>query len=305
MLCTRILCAVALPLTLAASTAIPAAPDARTVTDAVGRKVRVPARPERIISLAPNLTDILGDLGVGSRLVGVTDFCKPPAGSSPARVGGLMNPDLEKIVSLKPDLVVATTSGNYVEDRDRMERIGIPVYTCDTPSVESILSTISELGDVTGADEAAGRVVASLRARLEAVAKRVAGVSRPRVLFVLWGDPLLVPGKGTFMSDALERAGADSISKDLSARWAEVDLETVISRHPEILLTVPDNAAFAKEIASKPGWSEVAAVKSGRVHVLSTDILQPGPRIVDAIEEIAGILHPIGHPISGTSAAPR
>jgi len=203
-----------------------------------------------------------------------------------------MNPDLEKIVSLKPDLVVATTSGNYVEDRDRMERIGIPVYTCDTPSVESILSTISALGSVTGADETAGRVVASLRGRLEAVAKRVAGLARPRVLFVLWGDPLLVPGKGTYMSDALDRAGADSVSKDLTARWAEVDLETVISRHPEILLTVPDNAAFAKEIVSKPGWSEVAAVKSGRIHVLSTDILQPGPKVVDAIEEVAGIVQP-------------
>jgi len=265
----------------------------RTFTDAVGRTVVLKATPTRLVSLAPNLTEILDLLGLGGRIVGITDFCKMPTGAaSPARVGGLMNPDIEKIVALKPDLVVATTSGNYVEDADRLARLGVPVYTCDTPDVEAILKTIGAIGRIAGAGEASSKVETALRSRLEAVAKRVAPLPHPAVMFVLWGDPLLVPGRGAFINDAIERAGATSISKSLPARWAEFDLEQVITGRPEILLTVPDNAAFVRGIAGKPEWAVVPAVKSGRVHVLTDAILQPGPRIVDAIEEIAKLIHP-------------
>jgi iron complex transport system substrate-binding protein len=266
---------------------------ARTYTDAVGRTVVLKAMPTRIVSLAPNLTEIVGLLGLGPKVVGISDFCKPPAGSSsPVRVGGLMNPDLEAIVALKPDLVLATTSGNYVEDADRLARLGIPVYTCDTPDVEAILGTIGEIGKLAGAGEASSGLGTSLRSRLDAVAKRVAPLPHPAVMFVLWGDPLMVPGRGAFINDAIERAGATSISKALPARWAEFDLEQVILGRPEFLLTVPDNAAFARALAGKPEWAAVPAVKGGRVHVLTDAILQPGPRIVDAIEEIARLIHP-------------
>ena len=266
---------------------------ATTYTDAVGRKITLHGAPARIVSLAPNLTEILDAIGLGGRLVGITDFCRLPATSgSPARVGGIMNPDLEKIVSLRPDLVLAATSGNYIEDADRLKRLGIPVYSCDTPDIEGVFRTIAAVGEVAGAPKAASDLASKLRARVAAVAARVSKLARPRVLFILWGDPLLVPGKGAFITDALERAGAESVTAALAARYAEYDLEQALTARPDVILTVPDNAAFATSMTTKAEWAMVPAVKSRRVHVLDDAILQPGPRLVDAVEEIAALLHP-------------
>ena len=265
----------------------------RLYTDAVGRKVTLPAPPARIVSLAPSVTEMLFALGLGDRVVGVTDFCRVPGGSpAVARIGGLINPDLEKIVSVKPDLALATTSGNYLEDADRIARLGIPAYTFDTPSVEAVLRSIDDLGRIAGVETAAASLTASLRERLATVEKRVAGKPRPRVLFVIWGDPILAPGRGAFLNDALARAGAEPISSSAASRWVEYDLERVISARIDVILTVPDNRAFAESLASRPEWAPVPAVKSRRIHVVSDAIQQPGPRIVEAIEEIAAILHP-------------
>lgn len=268
-------------------------PQARTFKDGMGRSLTLDGTPSRVISMAPSVSEMLYALGLGDRIVGLSDFCQVPEGiAAPARIGGLINPDLERIVSLKADLVVATTSGNYVEDIDRIGALGIPVYTCDTPSVEDVLATIMTLGRIAGAEDAARSLEESLRARLAAVRRRVSGSARPRVLFIIWGDPILAPGRGAFISDALSLAGAASISADASARWTEFDLEQVLAARPEVILTVPDNRTFAESLPSRPEWATVPAVHEGRVHVVSDAIQQPGPRIVDGIEEIAAILHP-------------
>lgn len=271
----------------------PQASRARTFKDGIGRSLVLEQTPSRIVSMAPSVSEMLYALGLGDRIVGVTDFCEVPGGSTtPARIGGLINPDLERIVSLKADLVVATTSGNYVEEIDRIAALGIPVYTCDTPSVEDVLTTLVALGRIAGAEDAARSVEGSLRARLAEVRRRVSGSARPRVLFIIWGDPILAPGRDAFISDALSLAGAMSISADASARWTELDLEQVLAGRPDIILTVPDNRTFAESLPSRPEWALVPAVRKGRVHVVSDAIQHPGPRIVEGIEEIAAILHP-------------
>lgn len=263
------------------------------VTDGAGRHVELPAAPSRIVSMAPAVTEMLYALGLGSRIVGVSDFCRIPSGApAPERIGGLVNPDLEKIVSLEPDLAIATTSGNYLEDADRITSLGIPVYTVDTPTVDAVLSTLGDLGRLLGAPDRAASLVGDLRRRIEAVKARVAGRRRVRVLFVVWGDPLLVPGRGTFINDALAIAGADSISSKATARWAEYGIEQVVAEAPEVILTVPDNAAFARALPSDPRWRSVPAVAAGRIHVIGNEIQQPGPGIVDGIEEVAALLHP-------------
>src|SRR5262245_44607882 len=175
----------------------------RTFTDAVGRRVTLSSRPERIVSLAPSVTENLLSLGLAGRIVGVTDFCRVPPEAHAERIGGLVDPDVEKIVVLKPDLAVATTSGNYLDDAERISRLGIPVYTTDTPSVEAVIVGLARLGELTGSEAAASRMAAELRTRLAAVEKRVDGARRPRVLFVIWGDPILAPGHGAFINDAL------------------------------------------------------------------------------------------------------
>ncbi len=271
----------------------PQVPRARTFKDGIGRSLTLDGTPSRIISMAPSVSEMLYALGLGDRIVGVSDFCRVPGGiATPARIGGLIDPDLERIVSLKADLVVATTSGNYVEDIDRIGALGIPVYTCDTPSVEDVLTTIVALGRIAGAEDAARSLEGSLRARLEAVQRRVSGSARPRVLFIIWGDPILAPGRDAFVSDALSLAGAASISADASARWTEFDLEQVLAGRPDVILTVPDNRIFAESLGSRPEWAIVPAVREGRIHVVSDAIQQPGPRIVEGIEEIAALLHP-------------
>lgn len=268
----------------------------RTFTDAVGRHITLSARPERIVSLAPSVTENLLALGLGGRLVGVTDFCRIQTGVQASRIGGLVDPDVEKIVMLKPDLAVATTSGNYLDDAERISRLGIPVYTTDTPSVDAVTEGLVKLGDLTGSEAAAVRVADDLRRRLKTVETSVAGARRPRVLFVIWGDPILAPGRGAFINDALARAGVESISTNATSRWVEYDLERILAERPEAILTVPDNRAFADSIRSRAGWAGVPAVKDGRIHVVSDAIQQPGPRMMDAIEEIARLMHPAPAP---------
>ena len=286
-----VLAGLALAAAIAAAAEEPARP--LEVKDGVGRTLTLKAPPRRIISLAPSVTEMLYALGAAGRIVGITDFCPaPPGPAAPGRIGGIVNPDLERILSLKPDLAVATTSGNYAEDRDRLERLGVPVFTCDTPDVPSVFATLESLGRLLGIEESSGPLAASLRARLEAVERRVAGRPRPRVLFLIWGEPILAPGRDAFITDALRRAGADSISASSPSRWAEYDLETILVERPEVILTVPDNRSFAAAIGSEPEWAPVPAVKNGRVHVVGDAIQHPGPAIVDGIEEIARLLHP-------------
>jgi ABC-type Fe3+-hydroxamate transport system substrate-binding protein len=173
-----------------------------------------------------------------------------------------------------------------------MERLGLRVYTCDTPDIASILSTLISLGRLAGEESRALALAASYRERLESVARAVSGLKRPRTLFVLWGDPLMAPGGGTFLAEALERAGAESITASAAAKWAEVDIEAVMAARPEVILTASNNAEFVKNLIAREMWRNLPAVLGGRVHILQSPIQQPGPGIVDAIEEMARLLHP-------------
>lgn len=299
----RLGAAVALAVLLAGAGASPPAraageqarPDAavREEVDGAGRHVRVPARPARVVSLAPSLTEIFSAIGAWDLLAGISDYGRVPEGlDEPARVGGLIHPDMERIVSLKPDLVFATTSGNYQEDADQIERLGIPVYTLDTPTVESVLGGIETIGRIVGRQAPASALVRELRSRLEAVRKRVAGAPKPAVLFVIWDKPIIAPGRNAFVTEALSLSGARSVSEDLPGKWPEMDLEQIIARRPEVILTVPHQRAMAEALSARPEWAVIPAVRERRIHVVSDDIQQPGPRIVDGIEEVARLLHP-------------
>ncbi|MFQ5700894.1 MAG: ABC transporter substrate-binding protein [Acidobacteriota bacterium] len=263
----------------------------RMVVDGAGRRVIVPRRPARIVSMAPSVTEMLFALGGGDRVVGVTDFCDyPPEATARTHIGGMINPDLERIVSLAPDLVVASTSGNYRDAIEKIEALGIPAYTIDTPSVERILETLGTLGDLLDTSDTAGRLVARLRARLRSVRAAADGTARPRTLFVLESDPLIAAGPGTFLGEALEIAGAELATTASRSRWAQYDLEQVIRMKPEVILTTAANREWSRRILSADRWRGVPAVATGRVFVVSDAIQHPGPRLVDGIEEIARIL---------------
>jgi iron complex transport system substrate-binding protein len=271
--------------------------ETRLVRDGLGRPVEVPLHPHRIVSLAPSVTDSLFALGAQERVVGVSDFCELPAGSAAIpRVGGLLNPSLETIRGLEPDLLIGTTSGNDPSLERQAAALGLPLYTIDTPDVGRVLSALRDLASLLGEESTGNDRVDSLQKRLDTVRAGVAKRPRPRVLFIVWGEPLVVPGRSAFLTDALTQSGGDSITADAPAAWPSFDVESAIGRAPEVIMTTPQNRAFLDRLKGEPAWASVPAVRSGRLIVVSEAIERPGPRVVAGVEEVARALHPEAFP---------
>ena len=269
----------------------------REVTDELQRRVQVPSAARRIVSLAPNLTEIVFTLGEGENLAGDTDFCDYPSEATrKPHVGGTVNPSLERIVSLMPDLVLATKSINRRETVNALERAGLPVYVTDDPhSVNDMIASVEHLGNVLGVETSAFTVAGDLRARLAELERLLAGTTPRRVLFVVWTDPLISVGRNTFIADALRRAGGRSVVAT-SAEWPRISLEEVIRLQPEFLVFASAHAGdMRRDIAAlhtRPGWRDLEALRHEKVVLLSDAINRPAPRMLDAIEELARALHP-------------
>lgn len=282
--------------TLAAySVLTPRLSPAREVTDQTGRRVNVPERPARLVSLAPSVTEILYALGAGDALVGDTDYCDyPPEARQKPHVGALLNPSLEKIVALKPDLVLGTPEANRREVADQLERLGVPLYGLTAHSLEETLRSIDDLGRIVGREAQAEQLLRGLRARIAAVERRVHAAPQPRVLFVVWYRPLVTAGPKSFIADVIRRAGGSSIADELEGDWPRPNLEFVLGRDPEVIL-FPRSDSFAPSLEAferLSGWKELSAVKQHRLYFISDGINHPSPRLVDALEEVARILHP-------------
>ena len=269
---------------------------AHVVTDQTGRRVNLPDHPRRLVSIAPSITETLFEMGLGDRLVGDTDYCDyPPQAKALPHVGALLNPNLEKIVELKPDLVLGTDEANRRETADQLERLGIPLYGVTAHTVDGAIQSLEDLGHVLDWDQPTQKLVASLRARVVSIDRQVQGQSRPKVLFVVWYRPLITAGNQTFISDVIRRAGGVSISDDLMGEWPHMGLEDVLNRAPDIIL-FPQTDAFAPgldEFQKLPGWRDLTAVKNRHLYFVSETIMRPSPRLIDALEELSRILHPV------------
>lgn len=278
---------------------------ARLVTDQTGRRVNVPEHPERLISLAPSITETLYALGLGDQIVGDTDYCEyPPEARKKPHVGALLNPSLEKIVALRPDLVLGIAEANRRETADQLERLGIPLYGLTAHGVEDTLRSIEDLGRVLGRETEARELVERLRRRAEGVDNWVAGRPRPKVLFVVWYRPLITAGPHTFIADVIRRAGGASLSDDLQGEWPRLNLEDALHRDPDVIL-FPRSEAFSpglEEFQQLPGWKDFRAVKNHQMYFISDTIVRPSPRLIDALEEVARILHPPAAKASGPEA---
>lgn len=294
---------VALPffggLNLSAQTVAPATPPvplSREVVDEAGRTVRVPLSPLRIVSLAPSLTETIYALGLQDRLVGDTDFCDYPAeAQKKPKVGGGINPNLEEIASLHPDLVLVTNSFNRLETVRALDSLGIPSYDIDPHTVDEILASTEKLAGVLGVPEAGKTLAEDLQRRLAVLQTKLAALPQTKVLFVVWTEPLMSIGKGTFVADALRKAGANSIVES-SRDWPQMNLEEVVHLQPDFLIfpeTHSDAGAHDFDtLALKPGWRLLDAVHNRRFAVVSDAVIRPAPRIVSVIEDLARQLHP-------------
>ena len=283
-------------------------PSMREVVDEFGRTVRVPRIPTRIVSLAPSLTETLYALGVQDRLVGDTDYCDyPPDAQKKKKVGGIINPNLEEIAALHPDLVLVTKEINRLDTLRALETLGIPTYATDARNVDEIISSTQKLADVVGAPEAGKSLAADLQVRLATLHARLESLPPRRVLFIVWARPLISVGKDTFIADALRRADATSIV-EATQDWPQMNLEEVVRLQPDYLVFAASHSSAAAHdfdaLSVLPGWQLLDAVRNRRFAVISEAVNRPAPRIVSAIEDLARQLHPTAFPDSPQQEKP-
>jgi iron complex transport system substrate-binding protein len=266
------------------------------VVDEAGRTISVPQPVRRIVSLAPSLTETVYALGLQGRLVGDTDYCDyPPDAQKKTKVGGGINPSLEVIASLHPDLVLVTKGFNLPETVHSLDELGIPSYATDPHTVDDIINSIKKLAALLGVPDAGAAVADEMENRLSDLQRRLSAFPPKRVLFVVWTQPLISAGRHTFLADALRHAGAASIV-DSAEDWPHVNLEEVARLQPDFLVFADSHSESASReveaLATLPGWSILNAVSNRRYAVISDAVNRPAPRIVSAIEELARQLHP-------------
>ena len=297
----------------------PAAPAAQTaankravkqVTDETGRRMAIPLNVQRVVSLAPNLTETIYALGLDGKLAGDTTYCDiPPAAKEKPHVGSPQEPSLEAIVALHPDLVLATTSINRAETADALLKLGVPVYTSDPHTMTGMLSSTATMADLLGASQLGAKLMAESQERLDALQAALQDRPMVHVLFVVWEDPLISIGQNTFIADALRWAGAESIIV-ASQNWPHVSMEEVVRLQPEYVILSPDHLEAetheqANNLRDRPTWSELRAVKMGHVVMASDEFTRPSPGLVDAIEALAHELHPEAFSTSAAGLPPN
>jgi iron complex transport system substrate-binding protein len=265
-----------------------------TVEDGVGNVLTFESEPQRIISLAPNHTEVLYALGLGDRVVGVTEYCNYPleAAEKP-KVGDFVNTDLELVVGLEPDLVLATTM-HMAETVPAIQERGIAVFVLDPQSVDSVLEEISILGQITGREEAADALVTDMQARIDAVQEKVKDAPRPKVFWEL-GPELFTVGPDTFVGDLIDLAGGENVAGDADTPWPQLSVEAIILRDPDVIILADHNYGQTTEmVKERPGWEDIRAVKEGNIIEITNDdiVSRPGPRLIDGLEFLARALHP-------------
>jgi iron complex transport system substrate-binding protein len=267
----------------------------RTLTDEYGRRVTVPLEAKRVVSLAPNLTETIYALGLDDKLVGDTSYCDTPeAAKTKPHVGDTIHPNLEAIVALHPDLVLATAI-NRIDTIDALSRLGIPVYTTDPHTVLEMLQSTRQVAELMGATERGKAFADRLQGRLDDLHARLSDRPLVHVLFVVWEDPLFTVGQNTFIADALRWAGAESVVMS-KQDWPVVTFEEVVRLQPEYIVTASNHTGEGKssleEFRAKPLWKNLQAIEAGHVAVISDEVDKPSPGLIDAIEELAHQVHP-------------
>jgi iron complex transport system substrate-binding protein len=261
--------------------------------DELGRVVVVPDHPNRIVCLIPSVVDDVYSLGAGQNVVAISDFTKyPAAAKSKPSIGLPMSPSLEAIVALHPDLVVGSGKINNIESVRQLTSYGIAVFMLDPHGLQGVYTSLLILGSALNREDSAHALVVRLKEREGEVRARAAQHSPIRVFMPVWYDPIVTIGKGSFISELVETAGARSITNDISQEWPQVSLEAVIARKPDALLLVRSGKFSLRDLQQRPGWNTLAAVRTGRVFYLDDRVEYPSPVAFDALEDLAKQLYP-------------
>jgi iron complex transport system substrate-binding protein len=270
------------------------------VTDEVGRQVSIPARVNRVVTLSPDLTETIYALGLDGKLAGDTNYCEtPPAAKLKPHIGAPLNPSLEAIVALHPDLVLASTSINRRETVDALGRLGIAVYASNPHTVRGMIESVRKISELMGAGAEGEALAGPWQARLDDLRMRLAELPLAHVLFVVWQEPLISIGQNTFIADALRRAGAESVILS-DENWPHISFEEVVRLQPDYIVFTSNHtgggATQLADLRARAGWKGLRAVELGRVVVVSDEVARPSPGMIDAIEQLARELHPEAFP---------
>ena len=280
------------------SVSSPAAAFPQAITDDDGEQVTIPAVPQRIVTFAPSMTETLFALGVGDRVVGVSgkydDY--PAAAKDIQEVGGAgdfgVDPNIEEVVSLQPDLFLTIAGGD--QWKQRLRDLDIPVVTLDATDFPDLLDDIRTVGDLTGASEAAEALTADMQERADDVTASVEEAGGPvTCFFEVYYPPLTTLGPDTYIFDLLERAGCDPVTASAKTDYPTWSVEKLVAESPDVYLTTPESAKSIQAVAARPGFDAITAVTSGRVLLVDSDLVtRAGPRAIDGLEELAAALHP-------------
>jgi iron complex transport system substrate-binding protein len=264
--------------------------------DALGREIPVPAPPKRLIALAPNLTEILYALGLGDRVVGVTNHCNyPPEASLKPKVGSYIHLNVEQIINLSPDLVIGTVDGNERYVLDLLEQAHIKIFFVNPRDLRQAIETISTVGLVCGLPEKARQISGQLTLRVNRVVEATSAGKRPLVFLQIHIQPIMTVNRNTVHHDLIHLAGGENMAADEPVTYPRISLEEVIRRKPEVILisSMEREGRFEKARQDWLQWTSIPAVQKGRVHLIDSDLIdRASPRVVDGLEIMAKLLHP-------------
>lgn len=263
-----------------------------TLTDDAGQTLTLPRPARRVVALIPSANETLLAIGAGGTLVGRTDFDHGPALDSLPSVGGGIDPNLEKLASLRPDLVIGWET-HKPQVRERLRELGIPVFAVRTEDTTDVFRTLRNLGRLTGHAPAADSLAAHLRGELDAVRASVAGLPRPSVFFVVWNDPPMAAGPGTFISQLIEVAGGTNVFPDAREKWPTVSMEEVVRRQPRVVVLPVGESGSPRIDVRGAGWRDLSAMRGrGPVLLPADQVNRPGPHMGETARLLRDALHP-------------
>ena len=260
----------------------------RVVTDETGRSVTLPDHVQRVVSLTPGITDTIYALGGASQLAAVTNYTSfPPEAKQKPSIGDILHPSVERIAALHPDVVIALSTLNSPDTIQSLERVGVPVFLLSSQDLAGIYRSIDLIAQVLGRQKEAQSLSASLRLREQRIRDEAKRSRHPSVLLLLSIDPFITAGHGAFISEMIAETGAQSVTADFKQDWVRMSVEAVLPRNPYYLLALMDAPFGLKDLQSRPGWSQLEAVRRGRIIRVDDRLQVPGPVAFDGLEEFA------------------
>lgn len=271
-----------------------------TVRDDLGIEVTLEKEPERIISLAPSITEMLFSIGLEDKIIAVTDYANyPEAAKKKDSVGTITEPSIEKIVSLKPDLVIAAMI-NKKETLKKLRSLDIKVAGFAPNSIDETLYTMKKVGKLTGNDKEAREIVTDLYLKLakiiDAVDKILEDKDRPKVFYEIWSNPLYTAGKNTFIDDIIKTAGGINIGEKARGAWPQYSLEMLLIENPDVYISSPHSAPHQvtpEKIKERKNYDKIKAIKNNSVYVVNQDLVsRPSPRLIEGLKEFVKAIFP-------------